>query len=144
MLEAAGWPEQDGALSRVAKHLGLPHSTLRGWALGIHNPPPSKVRDEKRIDLRQAIRDELEAIFNDPDLAEVRAEASYKDRMTAAAILIDKDQLLDGKPTQRIETVQTWLDSLPQDEYDDVIAEAERIIHAGGGADFGAAQGTAE
>ncbi len=103
MLEAAGWPQQDGALTRVSKHLGIPHSTLRGWALGLHNPPPSNVRDEKRIDLRQAIRDELAAIFSDGDLADVRAEASYKDRMTAAAILVDKDQLLSGKPTERTE-----------------------------------------
>ena len=101
MLEAAGYPGQKGALSQVANRLSVPESTLRGWFSGAHNPPPAKVRAEKRIDLREAIREELAGIF--PAMAERRQEATYRELATAAGILIDKDQLLSGQPTERQE-----------------------------------------
>jgi transposase-like protein len=34
MLEAAGYPGRDGALSQVSGHLSVPRSTLRGWFTG--------------------------------------------------------------------------------------------------------------
>lgn len=103
MLEAAGYPAKEGALSQVAGHLKVPLSTLRGWFIGTRNPPPAKLRNEKRFDLRQAIRDELAGIF--PTMAERRQDATYRELATAAGILIDKDQLLDGKPTWRGEVI---------------------------------------
>lgn len=101
MLEAAGYPGREGALSRVGGHLDVPLSTLRGWFTGAHNPPPAEVRKGKRIDLREAIRAELAGIF--PAMAERRQEATYRELATAAGILIDKDQLLSGQPTERQE-----------------------------------------
>ena len=136
MLEGAGYPNTKGALQRVADHLRVPPRTLSRWFNGEQNPPPDRIVNEKRLDLREAIRAELEAIFNDSDLGDVRSEASYKDRMTAAAILIDKQQLLDGKPTERIETIERMLDALPEDEYSDIVAEAERVIAATRGGDY--------
>ena len=55
MLEAAGYPNKDGALATTAKHLGVPHNTLRNWFHGVHNPPPSDVRHEKRQDLAEML-----------------------------------------------------------------------------------------
>ncbi len=103
MLEAAGYPKREGALSQVAGHLNVPLSTLRGWFIGTRNPPPAKLRNEKRFDLREAIRDELAGIF--PAMADRRQDATYRELATAAGILIDKDQLLDGKPTWRGEVI---------------------------------------
>lgn len=140
MLEAAGYPEQEGALSRVADHLGMHYQTLSRWFRAVQNPPPHGLVQEKRIDLRQAIRDELNAIFSDEDLAAVRAEASYKDRITSAAILTDKLQLLDGKPTERVEHLETMLETLPPDEYDNIIREAEAVIASASASNTGSGQ----
>ena len=103
MLEAAGYPEREGALSVVASRLGVPISTIRGWYTGQHNAPPAKLRNEKRIDLVEAIQAELTEIF--PAMAERRVNATYRELTTAAGILIDKLQLLTGKPTWRGEVI---------------------------------------
>lgn len=101
MLEAAGYPAKPGALSTVSKHIKVPASTLRGWFNRTSNPPPAKIRDEKRFDLIEALRAEIaDALGAAPN---ARDDASYKDLITGAAILIDKLQLLTGKPTERTE-----------------------------------------
>jgi len=99
MLQAAGYPEKKGSLERVSDHLGVPRSTLSGWANGKHNPPPSELRLEKKEDLQQFIIRELSCIFGEMD--DARKDASYRDLSTAAGILIDKIQLLTGGPTGR-------------------------------------------
>lgn len=103
MLDAAGYPEREGALSYVSGHLGVARSTLRSWHNGTHNPPPANVRHKKAIDLVTAIQSELAAIF--PAMAERRIDANYRELATAAGILIDKLQLLTGKPTWRGEII---------------------------------------
>lgn len=137
MLEAAGYPGTLGALARVSRHLEVPHQTLRRWFHKMQNPAPSDLVHEKRFDLLAAIKREIASAFSEMDAA--REEAGYKDLTTAAAILIDKLQLLSGEPTARTETITRWLDELPQDEYDAVIAEAERIIGDGRGSNIGGA-----
>ena len=109
MLEAEGYPARDGALSRVADHLGIPLSTLRGWFTAEHNPPPTEVRNEKKQELRDLLENELrEAVAA---MAGARLDASYRDLGTVAAIFTDKVQLLDGKPTERVEENVTVSDS---------------------------------
>lgn len=103
MLEAAGYPEREGALSQVGGRLKVPLSTLRGWFIGAHNPPPAHLRNEKRLDLVQAIRDELAGIF--PAMADRRQDATYRELATATGILVDKLQLLTGQPTWRGEVI---------------------------------------
>lgn len=103
MLEAAGYPDREGALSQVSERLGVPLSTIRSWYIGTRNPPPAKLRNEKRFDLLKAIQDELAAIF--PALSDRRDEATYRELVTAAGILIDKNQLLTGQPTWRGEVI---------------------------------------
>lgn len=103
MLEAAGYPNRIGALDAVHKNLKVPTNTLRRWFRREMNPPPASVVTHKRIDFKEAIRAELCAIF---DAAQnVREEASYRDLMVAAGIMVDKMQLLEGKPTERTEVV---------------------------------------
>ncbi len=103
MLEAAGYPGKEGSLAQVSKHVSVPRSTLQGWFNGTRNPPPPDMRHEKRIDLLSAIQTELAYIF--PAMADRRQDASYRELVTAAGILIDKLQLLSGKPTWRGEII---------------------------------------
>lgn len=97
MLEAAGYPDKKGALTKVGTHLKVPITTLRGWFTAEHNPPPTDIRTEKGFELRAAIQQELESIFG--AMPNARQDASFKDLSWAAAVLIDKMQLLDNKPT---------------------------------------------
>jgi hypothetical protein len=107
MLEAAGYPGKDGALASTAKHLKVPHQTLRRWFLSEQNPPPSVLVREKRGELSELLRNEVEGIFC--QMPNVREEASYRDLGTVAGILIDKLQLITGKPTERSEINDTGL-----------------------------------
>ena len=110
MLEAAGYPDKEGALLQVAGHLKVPHQTLSRWGRAVQNPPPPGLVHEKRIDFLEAIREELEGIF--PALKERRIEATYRELATAAGIMLDKYQLLSGKPTGavaiQVEYVNDW------------------------------------
>jgi len=101
MLEAAGYPDKKGALEQTAKHLGMPITTLHGWYNATRNPAPTEVRNEKRVELKDLLRNEISSIFR--DMPNARPDASYRDLGTVAGILFDKLQLLDGKPTLIIE-----------------------------------------
>lgn len=101
MLEAAGYPDKPGALTQTAKHLGVPAMTLSRWFKAKNNPPPNELVTEKRLELIDLVKNELDAIFR--AMPAVRGEASYRDLGTVAGILADKKQLLEGKATERIE-----------------------------------------
>lgn len=97
LLEAAGYPQRKGALTQVADNLKIPATTLRRWHLGISNPPPAETVKRKRIDLRKAIRAEIDAALHEMGMA--RQDASYRDLGTVMGILFDKLQLLNGDST---------------------------------------------
>lgn len=103
MLEAAGYPEQRGALTSVAERVRVPARTLSRWFNKEQNPAPDNLVTEKKFDLIQAIRDEIQHAIG--DMPEARPDASYRDLTTSVAILIDKLQLLEGKPTERTEVL---------------------------------------
>ncbi len=103
MLEAAGYPNEKGALQRIAAHLHVPTRTLRRWYIGESNPPPDNLVSQKKGELTDWIKSEVSAIFDAMPI--VRGEASYRDLGTVAGILTDKLQLLSGKPTERTEHV---------------------------------------
>lgn len=114
-LESLGWPEEVGALHRASKHLGVPYNSLRGWAMKKHNPPPEDIIAEARVELRTAIENELDKAFK--HMNAVRDEASYRDAAWAAAVLIDKLQLLTGGPTENNDTTIrfVWAESSADD-----------------------------
>lgn len=103
MLEAAGYPGREGALTSVSSNTGVPLSTLRGWFTARRNPPPAELRNIKRVDFKQLLREELYGIHE--EMPKARPDASYRDLAWAYGVLTDKLQLLDGKPTWRIELV---------------------------------------
>lgn len=103
LLEAAGYPQRKGALAEVAANVGVPAMTISRWFRAAQNPPPNEMVTEKRLDLIEAIEKELQSIVSDFPLA--RPDADYKALITAFAIMVDKLQLLKGKPTERTEHV---------------------------------------
>jgi transposase-like protein len=107
LLESSGYPEQVGALTRVADHLKMPYQTLSRWYNAKNNPPPPELVQVKRKELIDIIRDEVYKAIGAADGA--RDEASYRDLITAAAIMVDKLQLLTGKATERTEVLSDGL-----------------------------------
>jgi len=101
MLQAAGWPDEKGALTSVAKHLGIPLATLSRWAKEKNNPPPTEVVTEKKGDLTALIDTEIRGIFG--EMPNARKDAPYNHLAIAFGILADKLQLLTGGPTERTE-----------------------------------------
>lgn len=121
MLQAAGYPDEPGALSRVARELGVPHPTLSRWARAVSNPPPNEVVQRKKIDFIEAIENELAGIFQ--DMPDARQDADYRTLGTVAGILLDKKQLLEGKPTER-----TAVDATITNHYESMTDEQLRKI----------------
>ena len=116
LLEAAGYPERDGALSQVAKHLKMPTNTLHGWANAIHNPPPDDVVDEQRKELKELLEDELSNAL--AAMGNVRGDATYRDLGVVVGILTDKMQLISGNATQNVKQAitfeRTGISTIPQ------------------------------
>jgi len=102
MLKSMGWPDREGALSEVAKHLGMTDEgrTLSRWAKGEQNPPPDYLVEEKKVELSELLTKEIVAALG--EMKNARDSASYRDLGTVAAILIDKRQLLNDLPTEHI------------------------------------------
>lgn len=101
MLEAAGYPEQKGALSHVADHLRVPAMTLSRWFKQSNNPPPNELVTEKRTDflanlkaLAWKLSDAIPSKIEDANLQQVG---------TVLGIVVDKAQLLEGKATERVD-----------------------------------------
>ena len=102
MLQAQGYPEKKGALTKVARHLGIAHPTLSRWYRAIQNPAPSNLVQEKIGDLTALLEDEIYAALG--AMADRRDEAEYKELATALGIMFDKRQLLTGGPTDNQNT----------------------------------------
>lgn len=101
LLQAAGYPNEKGALTKTANQLGIPARTISRWFNGENNPPPDKTVTEKTFDLREAIRGELQAVLE--AMPDKRENANYRDLVTAAGILTDKLTRLDGNATEIVE-----------------------------------------
>lgn len=101
MLEAAGYPDREGALSRVARHIGVPHPTLSRWYRAVQNPPPDELVHKKKVSLIDDLTDLLGL-----SISAARGtvnEAAFRELATGIGIFIDKIQLLTGQPTERAE-----------------------------------------
>lgn len=125
-LRSAGYPDKRGALEDASRHTGVPRRTLQRWYRGEHHPINDELVTQKAVDLEAAIDSELADIFG--SLKDAREEASYKDLVVAAGIFIEKKQLLAGKPTERIATIQEELASIPEGDRPGIIDAAEQYI----------------
>ncbi len=134
MLRSQGYPETDGALALVAKHLKVPMSTLSRWFKGTSNPPPSKLVTKKGEDLRTLFMDEIYAIMG--VLPDKRDEASYQQLTTSMAIFFDKVRLIDGLPTEILQVTSQLLEAFKQLDWDaaaifnDMLTKAKAKLEA--------------
>jgi transposase-like protein len=101
MLQAEGYPDRKGALSKVARYLGVHMTSLNRWYNKMQNPPPLLLATNKKADLQEYLEAEIIAIFN--ELPDARLDADYREMATAAGIFIDKLNLLRGGATARSE-----------------------------------------
>lgn len=99
-LEAAGYPQTKGALTRVSKELKIPAMNLHRWFHAKQNPPPTEIVTVKKEQIIEMLKKEIYSALGEMNLA--RGDADYKELATAAAILTDKWQLLEGEPTERV------------------------------------------
>lgn len=134
MLESEGYPDRLGALKKVADYAQIHPHVLRRWWKAKQNPPPHKLVAQKKIDLREAIQSELTHIFT--ELHSKREDASYKDLGTVAGIMMDKLQLLEGKPTERISHDVTISDTERRARIDELLDRA-RTRRTGNAAETG-------
>jgi hypothetical protein len=102
-LEAQGYPHTPGALQRTSDYLKIPQSTLSRWARGVSNPPPANIVTEKRKTIIELLRDEIYAVLG--EMTKTREDTDYRTLATAFGIFVDKLQLLEGKPTERVENI---------------------------------------
>lgn len=100
-----------GNVHRTAKDLGIPRATLARWSQGVAiNSNVSNLEQHKK----RVLADELEEIAQQlaGALAGKMAEASLQQTATSLGIVIDKMQLLRGKPTAINEEVTDARDRL--------------------------------
>lgn len=124
MLEAAGYPDKEGALMTVARHLGMPHNTLRNWYHAERNPPPSELRQDIKKSLSEMLEDIAYKLIE--AMPGKVLDASLQQTATSMAIAIDKMQLLSGKPTDIVENRGNPLDKLRSRLNSIVTAEGQR------------------
>lgn len=91
-----------GNIARTARALGIPDSTLRGWAggRGVNEKIP-QLRAQKKRDIAEGLR-EIAWLLIDAIPDKIN-RGSLKDLFLGLGIAIDKLQLLEGKPTERTE-----------------------------------------
>lgn len=104
LLRAAGYDFDDpgksgnwSALNRVAKHLKMAESTLRGWAKGVRRPDRPELRTMSREELRTSLGSLMHGIV--AQMGGKLDEASFRDLSVGFGIVFDKYQLLTGEST---------------------------------------------
>ena len=106
MLEAAGYPNQKGALTAVAKKVKAPPRTISRWFNKENNPPPDRLVKEKRGELVERLEHMAHMLLDamGVDIGENGVDAVRA--AVAMGITIDKWQLLKGEPTGIVKIVQ--------------------------------------
>lgn len=105
MLQSEGYPQDEFALGRVHNYLKQksPYPTktsLKNWFDGKHNPPPSKVLDDKKGDMVEALKALTWQLIEHATKEDTVAEMTGQSAITSIGILIDKTRLLLDKPTE--------------------------------------------
>lgn len=90
----------DGNVSRTAREIGMPESTLRSWANGVGKRRISaELRGEKRGDLADRLEDIAWKLVNGIDEKDIEG-ASLVQKTTAFGICVDKMRLLRNQATE--------------------------------------------
>lgn len=137
MLEAAGYPNVEGALTRVAKEQQIPRETLRRWARGLNNPPPPELVTEKKEELADVFERVAYKYLKHAEQQDVIEDVSGNSAVITAATAVDKMRLLRGLPTEIVGLLPEVLEALavlgqnPVDLFNRIIqrAAAQRAEH---------------
>lgn len=121
MLEAAGYPDTKGALQQVADNVGVAAMTISRWFHASNNPPPNELVTIKREDILNLIKKQLHRALTEMD--KTADDADYRSLATAAGILTDKMELLEGRATERVERYE-YTDSERANEVEKLLDSA--------------------
>jgi hypothetical protein len=115
LVQAAGYPDTVGAINRVSKEQKIPQRSLYRWVTqGVHSSDPeaaasmAETMEETRQELVELIENTVRKALKSMAEADVRDGATYRDFAWAAAVLIDKLQVLNGQPSQHIQQAITF------------------------------------
>jgi transposase-like protein len=87
-----------GNVNRTAQQLDIPRKTLEMWAANRHlSADVANIRQEKKASLAEKFEELAEKLVD--DLIARVGQGKFVEEATAAAIAIDKMQLLKGNPT---------------------------------------------
>ena len=88
-----------GNVRRTAGQVGVPASTLAGWAAGDHAPVGAELRAGKKLELADRFEEIARAALGRVTAAKLD-EANAPQLLTAAGIAVDKMRLLREQPTE--------------------------------------------
>ncbi len=126
-----------GNIKKTATDLGIPQMTLASWAKGNVHPEVTKLRDEKKAPLADALEDLARKMIGAaPDKI---GETTLQPLITSLGIAIDKMQVLRGKPTN---INQHDFDSLSDDQLRQQVAVKKARLLARTGSDGVGVAGT--
>lgn len=100
-LTTAGYPDREGSLIQVSRDLDVPSATLHRWFHSKSNPPPSEIVIYQKRELHEILRDLAYKIAE--SIPNAMEGANIQQLSTSLGIVIDKMQLLDKQPTERVE-----------------------------------------
>lgn len=87
-----------GNVNQTAKQIGIPRKTLEMWANNRHlSADVADIRQEKKASLAEKFQELADKLVD--DLIRRVGEGKFVEQATAAAIAVDKMQLLKGAPT---------------------------------------------
>lgn len=119
-LQAAGYPNTPGALTRIANELKVQPRTLSRWFNGEQNPPPDQMVTEKKEDMADLFEIAAFKYLKFASSDDVIESASARDAMMNAAVATDKMRLLRGLPTEIVELVPGVIEALKKQNLDPV------------------------
>jgi transposase-like protein len=117
-LQAAGYPNTPGALTRIANELGVPPRTLSRWFNGENNPPPDNLVSEKKEDMADLFETVALKYLRHAGNDDVVEGSSGRDAMMNAAVAVDKMRLLRGLPTEIVELMPGVVEALKKQNLD--------------------------
>jgi hypothetical protein len=95
----------NGNVNRTARQIGIPRTTLIEWMYNRHvSSDVSDIRQEKKVSLAEKFEQLAEKLVD--DLIIRVGQGKFVEEATAAAIAIDKMQLLRGAPTSISDVTQ--------------------------------------
>lgn len=101
LLTSSGYPENKYKLQEVADHIKVPSRTLRRWYREGRNPPPDDVVREVKKELSERLQELAHKLVDVAYDVLKEDDPSIQQVITSLGIVVDKMQLIAGKPTER-------------------------------------------